>query len=288
MRSIHVSCLTASQAPVIGVVVRMPPPSRWSCVLRWDVRSHVVEEGAWTTLRLKQRVCRLSPDGEFLLYNAGGPLKGPFSRESGGAVAISRLPWLAALTDIRPASIMGGGPSRHALSRGEQDELWRRFKDAPWHYMERNWRAHLGHRWQRLNSTGGYGPEAIPWLGDRRARRVATAVVPKKNLRLVAVSDRRRLNDSTNDTLRFFLESGEGDSRRLREIDGVTWAHPTDEGGIAVATFTGHLQHLRPGSEGSATAKLRIDQDHNLCKLRRRAGPAPRWAMAPLGARRSR
>jgi hypothetical protein len=133
-------CLTARGAPVVLVVVRYQGEQRWTHLLRWNYDTGELEPGAWTTMHVKVHRCRLSRDGRFLCYLAEGAVDGPFDPIYGGAWAISRAPWLAALTNTYPAGYIAGGESRDALSQAEQDELWAAVPPPdrgafPWAYM---------------------------------------------------------------------------------------------------------------------------------------------------------
>jgi hypothetical protein len=85
--------IPAARAPIVAVLRR--GPTGWSHVGRWDVARGVYEPGAWIRASLYPQRCDLSPDGRWLCFftlKAG-------ARWSVGAtyLAISRLPWLAAL-----------------------------------------------------------------------------------------------------------------------------------------------------------------------------------------------
>jgi hypothetical protein len=85
--------IPATAADVVAVVRR--GPSSWCRLGRWDVAAGAYEPGAWLRGALYPQRCDLSPDGRFLAYFA---LQSSASWELGWTyVAISRLPWLAAL-----------------------------------------------------------------------------------------------------------------------------------------------------------------------------------------------
>ena len=279
--------IPASESPVVGVIARYPSVAgkRWTCVLKWNTATDDVEVGAWTTLRLSQNVCALSPDGEYLFYTAAGPLKGPFSRMFGGGVAISRLPWLSALTDIRPASVVGGGPSKHALSDAEQERLWRIFAETPWYSRPEDWPRPFGPKWSP-EEIRNYPPERVPrQSANRRVRRIATANLPGRNLRLVVIVDRVRASADQQDKPRFFLECRDG-SGELAELPGLRWAHPMPDGQIAAATLDGRLQRLVPTSPGDPASGVRARFERDLTGLRPTPAPSPARARAPLNSRR--
>jgi hypothetical protein len=93
----RIYCIAATAAPVLAVFRR--GPTDWSHVGRWDLGSKRYEAGAWLRGRIFPRRSDLSPDGRFLCYFAHKPGS---SWEHGEAyVAVSKLPWLAALHAFR-------------------------------------------------------------------------------------------------------------------------------------------------------------------------------------------
>ncbi len=85
--------IPAARAPIVAVLRR--GPSDWSHVGRWDLARDVYTPGAWIRGNLYPQRCDLSPDGRLLCYFT---LKQTATWDAGATyVAISRLPWLAAL-----------------------------------------------------------------------------------------------------------------------------------------------------------------------------------------------
>jgi hypothetical protein len=85
--------ITATQSPVVAVLRR--GPSNWSQVSRWDPMAGTFEPGSWIRANLYPQRCDLSPDGQWLAYFT---LRGRADWAAGPTyIAISRLPWLAAL-----------------------------------------------------------------------------------------------------------------------------------------------------------------------------------------------
>ncbi len=151
-------CCAAADAPVVAVFGRChasvrplrgshegsaPPGSRWSCVLRWDWSKGTVTEGAWTAMELRPLRAVVSACGEYLLYHAKTNDDGPFSARLGPRYAISRLPWLAALTHPQSFGPGGAGTSQHALPKPQQEQLWRMFPGFFWGQTEEEWPRHL-------------------------------------------------------------------------------------------------------------------------------------------------
>lgn len=83
-------------------------PSDWYHVVAWDTAQDVFAHGAWFKGRIYEEKCDLSPDGELLLYFA---LKGGLTNSAyqGIWTAVSRLPWLYALTLWPEGSTWGSG-----------------------------------------------------------------------------------------------------------------------------------------------------------------------------------
>jgi hypothetical protein len=93
----RVFCIPAARAPIVAVLRR--GPSAWSHLGRWDLARLVYEPGAWIRGNLYPQRCDLSPDGRWFCYFT---LKGSARWRAGATyVAVSRLPWLAALAAWR-------------------------------------------------------------------------------------------------------------------------------------------------------------------------------------------
>lgn len=275
------SCVPAAAARVVGVIVRGRGPDHWSCVTRWDVGAKHVDLGAWTRLRLLERRCRLSPDGEFLMYVAQGSMNSPFSRFYGGAVAISRLPWLAALTNARPACVAGGGKTRHALPADQQEHLWHLFDDVPaWDFRLEDWPTHLGAAWMRHDPADPSLHEL--WNDISSDQRIAAiAHVPGRDGRLVAIAHATRLSEGRPTEPRFHLQLTRRGETRTLSLPDCTWAYPDINGAILLATRDLHLQRVMVNDSGDTWA-LHAIQDHDLSNLSPAPGAAPAWATAPV------
>lgn len=98
--------LTARERPFALILRR--GPSAWYHLIAWHTDTDRFEHGAWFRGRIYEERCDLSPDGELFLYFA---LQGrKFSTSYGGAwTAVSRSPWLHALTLWPHGSTWGGG-----------------------------------------------------------------------------------------------------------------------------------------------------------------------------------
>lgn len=128
-------CIPAAESSTVLVIARYANGrDTWTHLMRWTPGTKL-EHGAWTRLRLIAYACRVDPTAEFLCYSAatrtGTQLATPhlFDASGNGGVAVSRVPWLSALTDVvgRNFMLKSGGPSKHALSPAEQSKLWETF-----------------------------------------------------------------------------------------------------------------------------------------------------------------
>jgi hypothetical protein len=100
--------ITAAAADVAVVFRR--GPTDWFLLLEWDLASDQVTPGAWFRGRLYPEKCDLSPDGKLLLYFAHQGNKSG-SKYTHAWTAVSRSPWLTALT-LWPAGTTYGGGGR--------------------------------------------------------------------------------------------------------------------------------------------------------------------------------
>ena len=89
-------------------VIFLRGPSDWYHVVLWNTVKDSFEHGAWFKGRIYEEKCDLSPDGELLIYFV---LKGKGWNTSykGSWTAISRPPWLYALSLWPHGSTWGGG-----------------------------------------------------------------------------------------------------------------------------------------------------------------------------------
>jgi hypothetical protein len=89
---IHV--LLASQSP--RAVVLRKGPSNAVCSILWDRASDEFTLAQWMRGRIYERRSDLSPDGKYMIYFArGGKVNSP---TKGSWTAVSRVPWLKAIT----------------------------------------------------------------------------------------------------------------------------------------------------------------------------------------------
>jgi hypothetical protein len=98
--------IMAKLAPV-AVVVRRGPAS-WAQLTLWDTRTDAFTPGAWFAGRIFAEKCDLSPDGALLVYAAYQGRRASTSYTDSWT-AISRPPWLHALTLWPMGTTYGGG-----------------------------------------------------------------------------------------------------------------------------------------------------------------------------------
>jgi hypothetical protein len=97
--------LLASEAPY-GVVIRRGP-AKTVCTIGWNRAKDEFAIGQWLRSRIYEHRCDLSPRGEYLIYFT---LSGRWGSETSGAyTAISRAPYLKAISLYPQGTTYGGG-----------------------------------------------------------------------------------------------------------------------------------------------------------------------------------
>lgn len=320
--SVRLWCIAARVAPIVAVFARCYNYQGWSCLLRWKWESEDSDqllEGAWTTLNIDVRSCELSPDGEFICYHARGPNHGPFSGSFGGARAISRLPWISALTNIENVHPMNQGEylTRDALSPQSQQVLRAIFNSSKLTCLsERSWSNSLGPGWIPIPREDISKDHRCQQLSlDKPPHHAAYVPIPDTQLHLLAVvntyakNGRPRTWSPWLGNLKYFIVSAHatssGDVRGQPttslapyQLTDVIWANPARGARLLVATTDAKLRILRLPFDQSvpAPAPLQIDvkkltkpkwpkveQEHDLAHLKANPGPAPQWAKEELG-----
>jgi hypothetical protein len=285
----RVWCVAASQAPIVAVMARCYGEPRWTCVLRWNWQSQTVEEGAWTTMHLRAHRCTLSPDGEFFLYHAEGPTDGPFSGFFGGAFAVSRLPWLSALTHPDTFGPSGAAISRDALKDEDQARLWARFEEWPMHVRDEHWPLHLGPGWTALSM------EQVARFGvktDDRGHLAAISELSGTRMAILAVVDAGRSKHKDllwsvwHDSLRYFLVSPSDPPRSATELPGVRWLHAAKAGHLLLADDQAVLKVVRFTHKSDPDQSPQAVFEHSLKTLTPTPRAGPPWAKSPLSPAR--
>ncbi len=91
-----------------AIIIRRGP-SKWYHLIRWDTNDDVFEHGAWIKGRIYEEKCDLSPDCRYFLYFflPGTRIDDPTLGTCW--TAISRAPWMYALTLWPENTTYGGG-----------------------------------------------------------------------------------------------------------------------------------------------------------------------------------
>jgi hypothetical protein len=239
----------------------------------------------WTKLHIRAHRCALSPDGEFFLYHADGPFSGFF----GGAFAVSRLPWLSALTHPDTFGPAGAALSRDALADRDQARLWARFEELPKYVRDEHWPRHLGPGWMSLalEQAARLGVET-----GSRGHLAAVSELSGSRIAIVAVVEAgtNKHDDSLwsvwHDDLKYFVISPSDPASSARPLPGVRWLHATKGSHLLVADDQAVLRVLRFKHKSDLDQLPNTVFEHSLQTLRPAPRAAPAWAKAPLSPAR--
>lgn len=91
-----------------AIIIRRGP-SKWTHLIQWDTRDDVFTHGAWVKGRIDGRKCDLSPHGEFFLYYLISHKTADHPDLKHSWTAVSRAPWLYALTLWPEITTYSGG-----------------------------------------------------------------------------------------------------------------------------------------------------------------------------------
>lgn len=265
----RIYCIPATAAPIVAVFRR--GPTRWSHVGRWDLAEGRYEPGAWLGGRIFPRRSDVSPDGRYLCYFAHKPSA---TWEHGEAyVAISKLPWLAALhafgtcgTWTRGYYFTEDGQCEHAEDAklpipyglrsipviqfaNERRRGWEEAADSPPRDSSDMWDQRRNARMQK-RQPGGDHLLFVESLG---------------------VAGGEFGVDQAVDGLRvaYSLEV-DGEIQPLRQLQWADWDR---NGHLLVATMSGKLQVLSLDGGG-----LEVLFEEDLAPFEPTPAPAPAWA----------
>jgi hypothetical protein len=246
----RVFCIPARRAPIVAVLRR--GPSAWSHLGRWDVARQVYEPGAWIRGNLYPQRCDLSPDGEWFTYLT---LKGSARWKAGQTyVAISRLPWLAALaawgtcgTWTRGIHFVEDRDVWHVAppDEGDAGPCRRRFGIA--FTKPASFAVERRRGWTETADSPSRPPGDM-WDEARVSDLKMEKARPESDgaTRLTVQGYFAAFRESVPGSLkpvRYEIVEGE----RSRLLDGVQWADWNADGRLLVATTDGRLQ-IRDGS----------------------------------------
>lgn len=259
----------------------------WRLVARLELSGGRLELGAWTKMRLRAMRCEVTPDAEFWRYVASDRRRAsPFDGASGGGVAIARPPWLAALTDIQPASVAGGGASRHALHPDEQSALWSLFPPREvgwwWDRQQPGWRVLEERAWPDVAYV-------LPIARNRMRRVLVQPARAPGAAALVCMADdvRRGVIPHAHEQRSYALWWQAGAKLPGAEalLEGVRWAWmEPDSGRLVTADERGVVTLWKPPNAPSPGGALIAIRAHDLCALTPTPKAAPAWARAGLPA----
>jgi len=277
-------CILASEAPVAAVIVRHYGTG-FTHILKWQFEERAVEPGAWTRMTVKPLRCHVSPDGQFFSYRAAGGLGGPFPADQGGGTAVSRLPWLSALTKI-DAWWRGVFPSDHELSESDQQRLVNTFRDAKPYHKAEDWPDHLGSGWKRVSAYAF--DEVLSRASTTRSESRLAAELPIQGTGclLVSLLDRKHKDRDENDEPVFFVRSittrAPYSASDVIPLPECWWAAAAPSGSILLASKSGRLMSLRVADSDKSQPPWVVEQDHDLTMYSPSPGPSPESARAPL------
>ncbi len=283
-------CIPAPKSDKVVVIARysVNKPG-WTHLMHWTP-DRGLEAGAWAKLRLVRHACRVDPTGEFFLYDGrkknclayNDPTPEPFRATVGGGRAISRLPWLSAITDIRGNNswreIDGGGVSNHALSDGDQKVLWSKFykysDDESWFEEQQ-----LG--WNSVPQSARQDFASSRWSakGQVFVNRRASSF---GELFACVIS---RWLDRGLASIQFGWKPRDGEFRVMK---GVAWASISDAGHLLCADAASGLRVYasEPKEPPNQTSDWRwgmtLLEEHDISTRVPNPGPSPDWARAPL------
>lgn len=265
----RIYCIPATKSPIVAVFRR--GPTNWTHIGRWDLGAGRYEHGAWLRGRVFPRRSDLSPDGRLLCYFAHKPSA---TWEHGEAyVALSKLPWLAALYAFSTCGTWtrgyyftedGGGdnlehpklPIPYGLRSipavqfaNERRRGWEEAPDSPKRDSGDAWDERRNARMQKRQPGGNclLCVESLGWAGGEFGV------------------------DQAVDGLRvhYWLET----DGRLELLDDLQWADWHREGHLLAATRGGKLQVWRLDGDGH---EILFEED--LSNFEPSPGPAPAWA----------
>ena len=247
-------------------------PSDWSHLGRWDLAHSRYEPGAWLRGRLFPRRSDLSPDGRFLAYFAH---KAGATWEHGEAcVALSKLPWLAALHAFGTCGTWTRGYSFTEEGRGGEPEDAEKppipYGLCPIPIVQFANERRNG--WEEAPDSPPRDP-ADPWDQRRHARMRKRQPGGRRLLCVESLgwAGGEFGADQAVDGLRvlYSLES----AGELACLDDVQWADWDRDGLLLVATRSGKLQ-VRNLDVAPPTKVFEQD----LTLLEPNPSPAPSWA----------
>lgn len=290
---VAIQLFPARDAKVAAVTVRVRGERGWEHVMAWNLGSGELTHGAWTTKRLRRRYTRLSPCGRFFLYTAqdGGKQWHPatrervFAAEDGGGTAISRLPWLSALTRIHSRGMFAApAAGKHTLSAAEEAALFAKFDGTDGHEA-------FPHQpgWESIDADS-LPPEAMPQ--SRSARRAVSrfqaARIAPADREVMLVAAWRQSRGEKPAKMQWTLVAQTPDKTVTKGLDvSAAWMSP-ETGRLLTAEATGIITLFQPpkivGGPAGTEIRLKVVARHDLSTLEPAPSRPPAKAFLPLSA----
>jgi len=262
--------IPATHAPIVAIFRR--GPSDWSHVGRWDVAARRYEPGAWLHGRIFPRRSDVSPDGRFLCYFAHKP--GADWRHGEAYVALSMLPWLAALHAVPTCGTWTRGYHFVADERGSAD-VQETGLPIPYDLRATPAIQFASERRRGWVESADSPPRDRNDLWDeRRASRIEKRQPGGTCLLRAERYDRskpgaRRDQSADGSSVEYWLEhDGE-----IQILDQVQWADWDSQGRLLVATRNGRIQIRDLAGRG-----LNLLFEEDLSALEPSPTAAPTWA----------
>ncbi|MEO0538328.1 MAG: hypothetical protein AAF215_31260 [Cyanobacteria bacterium P01_A01_bin.123] len=263
-------CIPATKAPVVAVFRR--GPTEWAQIGRWDLARGHYEPGAWLHGRIFPRRCDLSPDGRWLIYFAH---KTNATWEHGEAyIAISKLPWLAALHAFGTCGTWTRGyyfTENESCDQIEDQQLPIPYGLSPTPVIQFANERRRG--WQEAPDSPPRHPNRAFW-DERRNARLQKRQPGGQCLLCVESLGRAGGEFGVNqavDGLSICYSLGSNGDWVL--LDDLQWADWDQNGQLLVATRCGKLQVRNLDAHGPT---LLFEAD--LAPLEPNPTPAPAWA----------
>jgi len=282
-----VQLLPARDARIAALIVSTRTRTQtWRHIMSMTLTTGQLTPGTWTNKSFRLSKCRLSPCGRFFLYAASdhGNRRDeksdsrPFAAELGGGLAISRLPWLSALTHIQSLSYSGDiTKGKHTLSLDDQRVLFSKFDN-----LEASPIAHQP-GWQSLNVANIPDVLRKPTRTPVRSAHAAVITSPRTPVQLIATW--------TNASTPRFALATEPKTPNAPQIAiklnaTTAWLEPLS-GRLLAATRSGQLTLYKPpqvvqSNAGETLIKLTPIITHDCATLTPKPTAPPGKAIAPL------
>jgi hypothetical protein len=272
--------IVATRAPVVAVFRR--GPSDWSQVSRWDPEAGTFQRGAWIRATLYPQRCDLSPDGQWLAYFT---LRSRAAWSAGPTfIAISRLPWLAALAAWGTCGTWTRGvhfvEDRRTWEVGEPAEgeiepLRRRYRLGLALTRPRAFAVERRHGWSETADAPPYDAEHDLW-DERRATHLAMEK-PRPGSNETRLTVRGSYGAFRAGRPSWALADYAVIHRNTHHrLGGVQWADWDPAGRLLVATTDGQLQ-VRDDPTGATRPAWTLDLGEDVPEPTAPPAEARRW-----------